>query len=291
MHHTTLPVALCLACCFGSSARGEEPLDLGAVLEVFEAVVEELAPAPPRVKGRAVLQLNQQEAQIKQIMPHFVQQLRPVLASELAFIRQMCDVPKEQRPKIKAAGEASLEKAARQLAEQQFGGNRRVLGLASESDPRKTIGDDLAQALKSALSSKQMAEYTREVAKRTERRKRAAVLTAVSLLDEALWLTPQQRNEIHDSLVANWQPGWEQWLMLHRYGGQYFPMIPNEQVVSHLNEEQRRVWDGLQKISLSSWSGAEGPLQDDDGWWGDEPAKPAEAAGNQFQADDVLIIR
>jgi hypothetical protein len=199
----------------------------------------------------------------------------------------MCEVPEVQRPKIKAAGEASLEKAARQLAEQQFGGNR---GMSGQPDPRKTIDDDLAAALKRAVTADQMAAYTSEVAKRTERRKRAAVLTAVSLLDEALWLTPEQRQKIHDSLVANWQASWEQWLMLHRYGGQYFPMIPDQHVVSHLNEEQRRVWNGLQKISLSSWSGAEAQVPEDDGWWGDEPARPADAAGVLFK-NEVIIAR
>ena len=78
--------------------------------------------------------------------------------------------------------------------------------------------------------------------------------------------------------------------MLHRYGGQYFPMIPDQHVVSHLNEEQRRVWEGLQKISLNNWSGAEAQVHDDDGWWGDEPAKPAEAAGVLFK-NEVIIAR
>jgi hypothetical protein len=277
-----------LASCLSTAARCEEPIKLGDVLEIFEAVVDDLVPAPAPAK--AVLQVNPREAQVKQIMPHFVQQLRPVLMSELAFIRQMCNVPKEQRPQIKAAGEASLEKAARQLAEQQFGGNRGMFGAPTTSDPRTTINDALVDALKRALTAEQMAEYTSEVEKRSERRKRAAILSAVALLDEVLWLTAEQRQAIYDSIAANWQPSWEQWLMLSRYGGQYFPMIPDQHVVAHFNEEQRRVWNGLQKINLSAWSGAEAQVHEDDGWWGDEPVKAAGPAEVLFK-HEVIIAR
>jgi hypothetical protein len=283
---TSVYAALCLACCLPKAARSEEPFNLDAVLQIFEAVVDDIAPAPR--PARAVLQLNQNEAQVKQMMPHFVQQLRPVLMSELAFIRLMCDPPKEQRPKIKAAGEASLENAARQLAEQQFGNNRGMLGGRREpADPRQIIVDDLTQALKTALTSEQMARYTSEANKRTARRKRAAILSAVSLLDETLSLTAEQREKIYDAIAANWQPGWEQWIMLQRYGGQYFPMIPDQHVVGHLNKEQRDVWSGLQRISFGGWSGFEGQIQDDDGWWGGEPDKRAAAVDEQ--EDEVFV--
>ncbi|MEX2139255.1 MAG: hypothetical protein WD894_08345 [Pirellulales bacterium] len=286
---TSLYAVFCIIWCLPNAARSAEPFDLDAVLQIFEAVVNDVAPAPR--PARAVLQLNQNEAQIKQMTPHFVQQLRPALMSELAFIRQMCDLPKEQRPKIKAAGEASLEKAARGLAEQQFGNNRRMSGGRNEpADARKIIADELNQALQLTLTTEQMAQYTSEAIKRADRRKRAAILSAVSLLDETLSLTAEQREKIYDSIAANWQPGWEQWLMLQRYGGQYFPMIPDQQVVPHLNDEQRSVWSGLQRISFGGWSGAEGQVPEDDGWWGDEPAKPADAAGAVGGFGAPLII-
>ena len=69
------------------------------------------------------LELNaadaQAEAQVKQWIPQFTEQYRPILAAELNFIRQMCDLAPEQRPKIKAAGEAGVKEAARRMAELQ----------------------------------------------------------------------------------------------------------------------------------------------------------------------------
>jgi hypothetical protein len=293
---TSLYAVFCILCCVPNTARSAEPFELDAVLQIFEAVVDGLDTpdiAQAQAPARAVLQLNQNEAQIKQVMPHFVQQLRPALMSELAFIRQMCDLPKEQRPKIKTAGEASLEKAARQLAQQQFGNNRRMSGGRNEpADPRQVIADELNQALKLALTSEQMAQYTSEATKRTARRKRAAILGAVALLDETLSLTAEQREKTYDSIAANWQPGWEQWLMLQRYGGQYFPMIPDQQVVPHLNAEQRSVWSGLQRVSFGGWSGIEGQVQEEDGWWGEEPPKPAAADDERkkvFYAAPLII--
>ena len=53
---------------------------------------------------------------------------------------------------------------------------------------------------------------------------------------------------------------------------QYFPVVPDQHVVSHLNAEQKSVWAGLQKVEFGFFSGG-GNVGDDDGWWGDEPAK------------------
>jgi hypothetical protein len=260
------------------------------ILDVFKAVVDEFVPAPAPAlvpRGRDA----QIEAQIKQILPHFLQQLRPVLTAELAFIRQFCDVPKELRPKIKAAGEASLQQAARELAGQQFPDNRGGLRRSnSPPDPRRTICEALARSLAENLKADQIARYTAESAKRTARRKEAAILCAVSQLDEALWLTEKQREQITVSISANWEGKWEQWLMLHRYGAMYYPTIPDGLVISHLNEEQRTVWNGLQKVDFGGWGGFDVQVQvDDDGWWGEPLARPGEAAGGVF-GGPVMIL-
>lgn len=268
--------------------------DFGFFEGIVEAIADELvpaaaAPAPDIVVGRG--RAAQIEVQIKQILPHFVQQLQPVLSAELAFIRQFCDVPKEQRPKIKAAGEASLQQAARALAGQQFQNDGNPFGGGkSPSDPRQLIAEALAKALAENLTAGQIAVYSAESAKRTARRKHAAILCAVSQLDDALWFTEEQREQVFKSIDANWQGKWEQWLMLPRYGGMYFPQIPDQFIVSHLNEEQKSVWNGLQKVDFGSWGVSEALAQEeDDGWWGEEPAKPADAAGAGFIGAPVIL--
>jgi hypothetical protein len=261
----------------------------GIVVDVVQQFFPAPAPAPARLEPARVAQI---EAQIKQILPHFVQQLQPVLAAELAFIRQFCDVPKEVRPKIKAAGEASLQQAARALAGQQFQNDGNLFGRGNpRSDPRQLIAEALSAAVKEHLSAEQFAMYSAESAKRTARRKEAAILCAVSRLDESLWLTIKQREQISAAIAANWQGKWEQWVLLHRYGGMYFPVIPDEHVVFCLNEEQKSVWNGLQKVDFGGWGGFEGQVPEDDGWWGDEPAKQAEAAGAILAPVNVLRVR
>jgi hypothetical protein len=259
------------------------------VVDVVQQFFPAPAPAPARLEPARVAQI---EAQIKQILPHFIQQLRPVLAAELAFIRQFCDVPKEVRPKIKAAGEASLQQAARGLAGQQFQNDGNPFGRGnSPSDPRQLIAEALSAAVKEHLSAEQFAMYSAESEKRTARRKEAAILCAVSRLDETLWLTTKQREQISRAIAANWQGKWEQWVLLHRYGGMYFPVIPDEHVVAYLNEEQKSVWNGLQKVDFGGWGGFDGQMQEDDGWWGDEPARQAEAAGAILAPVNVLRVR
>ena len=241
------------------------------------AAIDVVALAAPCVEALAEkLDLNAVDAQVQQWIPQFTQQYRPILMMELNFIRQMCDLKPEQRPKIKATGEAAVTQIVRQLAEQQGRAMRGVNFVereAAPADPRKFIRDALAKVLKETLTEKQMAKYTDEATKRTAVRKRAAIHSAVALLDGTLCLTAEQRDKITESITANWQDNWEQWLMLSMYGGQYFPTIPDQHVTTHLNAEQKSVWNGLQKVDFGGWGG-DGQEQQNDGWWGDEPAKP-----------------
>lgn len=248
--------------------QGQRPaaaIDIEALAAPFEALADKL-------------ELNvvnaQADAQVQQWIPQFTEQFRPILATELNFIRQMCDLTPEQRPKIKSAGEASVKEAAKKMAELQGRQMRGVQRNNSQPDPRRIIRDALAKVLKDTLTPEQMAKYTEEATKRTALRKRAAILSVVALLDSTLCLTVEQRDKITESISSHWQDKWEQWLMMSAYNGQYFPEVPDQHVVTHLNAEQKSVWSGLQKIDFGFWGG-DGQEQQNDGWWGDEPAKAA----------------
>ncbi len=244
------------------------------------AAIDVEALAAPFVAALAEkLDLNAVDAQVQQWLPQFTQQYRPILMTELNFIRQMCDLKPEQRPKVKAAGEAAVTQVVRRMAEQQGRAMRGVNFVERENaappDPRRFILDALAKALKETLTEEQMTKYTEESAKRTALRKRAAMQSAMALLDDNLCLTGEQRDKIIESVSAKWQTEWESWLMLSQYGGQYFPTIPDDLIVPHLNVEQKSVWSGFQKVNFGFWGG-DGQEQQNDGWWGDEPAKAAE---------------
>jgi hypothetical protein len=194
----------------------------------------------------------------------------------LNFIRQSCDLSVAQRPKVKAAGEAALKKVARGMAERQF---KQMAGRSAQQiDPSKVIRDDLMRALGETLTAEAMEKFTDAVEKRTAIRKRASILCAVARLDSVLCLTNEQRDQITASITAAWQDRWENWLMLNIYGDQYFPMVPDAQVVKFLNADQKVVWTGLQRVDFGFWNGG-GQAAVEDGWWGDKPAKAVKPAG------------
>jgi hypothetical protein len=190
----------------------------------------------------------------------------------LDFIRQICELPPEQRPKVKEAGDQALLQAARDMVRPQpriVGGAARIMAAQrprTQAGAARTIREALAAALKEALPAEQFEKYGRELRLRDAHRKQAALLSAVARLDALLYLTEEQRDKLVQSLDHNWQDDWEQWLQLHNYGGQYFPQIPDQHVLAHLTEEQKSVWRGVQKINVSSWN-HDGRARADDGWW------------------------
>ena len=208
------------------------------------------------------------------VIQQFVQQFRPVLSAELAFVRLICDdLSVEQRARIKAAGEAALKDAAERQAKMQM---QQQAQLAAKLAPVATIRDGLGEALQATLTTEQFERYSAEAAQRAATRKRAAIDCAIARLDATLCLTADQREKLIDSIAAQWQDDWESWLNLNIYGNQYTPMIPDQLVVSHLNAEQKAVWRGLQKINFSSWNVWNGQqVEEDDNWWGDKPTQPA----------------
>ena len=222
--------------------------------------------------------VEQNNPQVQQWIPHFTQQYRPILVAELKFIKNRCDLPKEKRPKIKAAGEAALKETALRMAELQAP----MQGIReTPADPRRQIRDALKKALKDALTAEQMMKFEADTADRAALRKRAAILNVVARLDPILCLNAEQRDKITKEIDAAWQERWEQWLTLSIYGDQYFPDVPQNLITNHLNEEQKNVWNGLQRVDFGFWHPGGEDLQDEE-WWGGAPANravPAPRAG------------
>jgi hypothetical protein len=217
----------------------------------------------------------QNEAMVKQLLPQYMEQYRPALTAELTFIRQVGDLPKEHRPKIKAAGEKSLETSVREMVEMQLGRNGRIVRRnSSEFDPTKRIREALQQGLKESLTPEQFAQYRQEASERANRHKRAAIFYVISQIDSVLSLSSEQRDQIYESIESNWQEKWENWLNLQNYGGQYFPQIPDQLIATHLNQDQTQVWNGLQKIEVGVMAINRGEAAENDDWWGDEAAAP-----------------
>jgi hypothetical protein len=240
----------------------------------FEDLV---APLVQALEGN--IDLKAADAQVQQWIPQFTEQFKPMLWTELNFIRQTCDLTPEQRPKVKAAGDAALEDAVRKMAELQ--GRRNAGRAVQQPEPRKMIRAALKQALQETLPPEAMQKFADELNLRAERRKQAAILGALSRLDSAMCLTAEQREAIEASIASGWKEQWEQWLVLAIYGDQYFPVIPDALVVAHLNTDQKAVWNGLQKVDFGYWGG--GAQVEEDGWWGGKAAVPAAKPAAMFR--------
>ena len=258
----------------GEAKAKPEPVkaDLAKKPKAPAVAIEVEALAAPFVKAlEEKLDLKPaNDPQVQQFIPHFTQQFRPALLAELNFIRQTCDLVPAQRPKIKAVGEEALAEAVRAMAQQQV----RQDGNVVQRDGRRIIRDALAKVLKETLTPEQMEKYTDEATRRAALRKKAAILNVVARLDSTMCLTQEQRQKITESISSAWQEKWEQWLVMSVYGDQYVPIIPDNLLVGHLNADQKAVWTGLQKVDFTFWGGG-GEVEQNDGWWGDEPAKKA----------------
>ena len=266
-------------------------IDVGPIFGQVKVLIEKAADKPaakaaekPAAQAAPArkdpLERAKQQREVEEIAQaqQYLQMLRPAMWAELEFIRRVGDLTPQQRPKIKAVGEASLLQAARDMVAPRAGAARN----RNQTTAAQTVRAALAKAMKETVSPEQFARYNEEADHRQAHIREAAILGTVARLDGLLSLSAAQREKIVDSLRKNWQNDWEQWQMMYRYGQQYFPQVPDPQIVPHLDEDQRTVWRSVQKINVSFWGG-EGRPEANDKWWDGEEAgvgqpdrKPAE---------------
>lgn len=258
---------VCAACC--AAGRGDEEQGENPKPRRRNALVRALAPL-----FRAAAEPTINEEAVQQLMLQY----QNLVAGELEILRQACELPPEQRPKIKAAAQASLKETV--LHEAKAQGN-------PEADPGGSkVRANLRNALGKLLTPEQAAGYARRLAQRDARRKRAAIQLAVVRLDAVLHLTPEQRDKISDNLSKSWQEPWSGWLSLSDVEGGYVPEVPDDSVVPHLRAEQVTVYRGIEKISFSAEDVTiDGPLDaeaaEDADWWCGKPADAVQASPGQ----------
>jgi len=187
----------------------------------------------------------------------FLPQFQPLLKPELAFIRRVCHLNKEQHDQIAKSADQRLRVAVKEyaIAQNNMRQGRGRFRAQSMPDPRKLVQQQLAKLVKQRLSTEQAEAYQQECDKRNAQRKRAAVLGLVAKLDEELVLTVEQREKLIESLTSNWQDAWVQSLQILIHNTQYLPHIPDQHVVPFLNETQKAVWRGAQKQSMAHGGG------------------------------------
>lgn len=144
------------------------------------------------------------------------------------------------------------------------------------------------KSVQATLSAEQTARYRKELDQRAAARKRVAILHVLAKLDEKLALTAEQRGKLSDTLGENWNGSWSL-AHIQMYGEHYFPQLPNNKVLPILNETQKTVWNGIQKISnISIGANALQIIQqveiEDEVWDDEQPGGGQGTADNEAAA-------
>src|SRR5262245_5192643 len=222
---------------------------------VQEVKVQKKAGPPPRkparkpgaLKGvvrieRAQVLGMDMEAQVEQ----FLQQFRPILRAEYHVLRVACELTPGQRQGLARAAERTLRDATRKYLETM----RRPMTAAQRSaiEPRRLIQEGLSQAVQAQLPPEQAARYQEELSRRNADRRRLAVRNLIARLDQDLVLSARQRDQLDESLTSHWDDAWGQSLELFTADHAFLPPIPDQHVAPFLNESQKKIWRGTQKV-------------------------------------------
>ena len=272
----------------GSSTSGVSPIRKwiasGSVCVIFtSSLVLAQAPAKPQstmpdakpteikqgtkveLKGTTVIRKGQgQKAVIAgraANLEHFVQQNirqgRSSVRAELIFVRKVCALEKEQLRRINQDAEKALKDAATKWAENQQ--QPRVRNPAKGADGRiaqstdgiKALQEELALVMKKNLTPEQFSRYEAEIEKRNVSRRRSALHYLIDAIDRDLFLSDLQRVKLTESLVLHWDDSWCTSLEYVLYGNQFYPLGADPYVVPILNDAQKRIWQGTQKVGAN----------------------------------------
>ena len=226
-------------------------VELKAELPVGTPVVKKALPqvqAPQAVVARRV-------ANVENLVQQNIRQGRASVRAELMFVRKICAVDTEQLRRINQDTERALKDAATKWAENQqqprgaTPAARLAMARKAQSDNGiKVLQDELALVMKKNLTPEQFSRYEAEIEKRNVSRRRAALHYLIDALDRDLFLSDQQRVKLTETLVLHWDDSWCTSLEYVLYGNQFYPLGTDAYVVPILNNAQRRIWQGTQKV-------------------------------------------
>jgi hypothetical protein len=247
-----------------------------------------LALSPAALLAQQLIEVKNAQAaqdQAKQVedaqLKRYIQLLQPVMWRELEFVRLTCNLTPEQRPTIKAAAKDAVKEAARLFAPQR---NQRPVQPVNPTVAGLSVRRAVHTAVCENVTAEQFAAYSAEAEKRQAAIKQATILNTVAHLDSALYLKQDQRAAIAAALEKEWKEEWEHWLVMRRYGDQYFPQVPNPCVVPHLTAEQNSVWDTLQKTTIYGWMSDN--QAHDEAWWTEQDKHANGSCGGD---DDQIV--
>lgn len=193
-------------------------------------------------------------------------ELRPFVNVELGFIKRVCQPTPEQKQKIAAAADATIDAlnniAVLNQAEQVggFAGGSEIVavtanGVQLTEDPIKEIQQNMLEALRPILSAEQYAAYVDESTRRSQSKRQAVVAIAVVLIDQQLILTDQQQENLTSRLLDEWENAESLSIQMYVSNQQYFPELPDAVLQSELDAKQLAVWRSLNKTRFPLYIG------------------------------------
>jgi hypothetical protein len=236
-------------------------VDGGLLIEDVGEVQDELPSPAAQIRARQValerqaweqaLRFNAQKAKridalidLKALTP--LLQVRPLLLLELDFARRACQPRPEQEQRLQ---EAAWKQVGEALENWQINN-----GAPLPSYAREVVQDEVLSAVRTTLSPAQVARYEAEAAKRKAFRNLACARNLLVTLDDELFLTPKQREELCFDLSQNWDEAWTVTLALTSTNERgLIPAVPDELMMPHLDPLQRLLWRRLPKTGKIVW--------------------------------------
>jgi hypothetical protein len=197
----------------------------------------------PQQKAPPALPANE-EAIVQQFERNWAPQLQLVYKTELHFMRVVCQPTKQQFQKIAEDSEPSLKAILRTHARAaRWAG---AGALPEPPEPRTAVSANIIQSVRTTLTTEQAAAYEKELDHRAAAAKQAVLSNLVDRIDRLLFLSPEQRDKLGKMLADNWKDSWNQTQII-MYRADYFPKMPDDEIVPILTDTQKVIWGGVRK--------------------------------------------
>jgi hypothetical protein len=223
-----------------------------------------------KVQAQKAVVVDRGAANLEQFVQQNIAQGRPSVRAELIFVRKLCGLNAEELRRINQDAETALKDAATKFAESQQQPRVRFdVRTANRAIARTTYGanalqQELAPVMKKNLTPEQFARYEAEVEKRNANRRQSGLRYLVDAMDRELYLSDQQRAKLTESLSSHWDDSWCTSLEYVLYGNQFYPVGIDAYVTPILDDTQKRVWLGTQKVGAQwGFGGAMGNFMND----------------------------
>ncbi len=187
-----------------------------------------------------------------------VEFLKPLINSEISFIKRVCEPSEEQMTTIVAAATKAYEATGDMIRapnQPRVADNQvRIMGPGNEQldeNPYHRIRRDAAKYLQPLVSKEQYDRYQTESKQRDEFERGAVVGMIIGLIDDKIAMTEQQRAEMTE-LMMHEDGGLDlQSMQVYMYNPQYVPKLPVKVANKVFDKKQLTAWKSLNSVQMS----------------------------------------